>query len=68
MLTQQATENINLLKNKLHVMAAVQPIILITVYAATFGEHIIAVHNPLMEEEGEPEENLETEVDNTSQG
>ena len=50
-LTRQATENRELLKSKLHIMAAVQPIILITSYAATFGEHTIALHNPLEEEE-----------------
>ena len=50
-LTQQATENTTLYGDKLHVMAAIQAIILITAYAATFGEHIIAVHNPLSDEE-----------------
>ena len=50
-LTQQATENTILYGDKLHVMAAIQPIILITAYAATFGEHIIAVHDPLSDEE-----------------
>ena len=50
-LTQQATENKTLFGDKLHVMAAVQPIILITAYAVTFGEHIIAVHSPLSVEE-----------------
>ena len=49
-LTRQATDNRELLKNKLHIMAAIQPIILIASYAATFGEHVIALHNPLEEE------------------
>ena len=50
LLTQQATENQTLFQDKLHVLAAIQPSILITAYAATFGEHIIAVHNPLSDE------------------
>ena len=36
-------------------MAAIQPIILIASYAATFGEHVIALHNPLEEETVEEE-------------
>ena len=50
-LTQQATDNQILFGHRLHLLTAVQPIILITAYAATFGEHIIAVHNPLSDEE-----------------
>ena len=48
---------------------AVQPIILITSYsyAATFGEHVIAIHNPLEETE-EEEITIEITVTNNSQG
>ena len=68
LLTRQATENRELLKHKLHVMAAVQPIILITSYAATFGEHVIAIHNPLEETEEEEEIIIDIIVTNNSQG
>ena len=49
---------------------AVQPIILITSYsyAATFGEHVIAIHNPLEETEEEEEIIIDIIVTNNSQG
>ena len=65
-LTRQATENREVLKNKLHIMAAVQPIILITSYAATFGEHTVALHNPLDEEEETVEEIVYEIVEETT--
>ena len=68
LLTRQATENRTLLQDKLHVLAAIQPIILITSYAATFREHIIAIHNPLEEAEEEEEITIEITVNNNSQG
>ena len=66
-LTQQATYNRELLKHKLYIMAAVQPIILITSYAATFNEYVIAIHNPLEEEIVEEEVIYDATVINISQ-
>ena len=66
-LTQQATRNRELLKDKLYIMAAVQPIILITSYAATFKEYVIAIHNPLEEETVEEEIIFKTTVTNSPQ-